>query len=153
MNKKQSLIKRGLLNELIFIEKLKNYFNDDIEFKKTSQFFSVDFEILNDNTTIGWVELKTRRYENDINLYLAWSKLEYIYQFGMKNTFLIWFHENKNLYYVIHLDFDTLISIKDGTTTFLSNNQKTIDIDKKYSVCYDNIAEVAEYIKLKIYIN
>ena len=90
MNKKQSLIKRGLLNELIFIEKLKNYFNDGIEFKKTSQFFSVDFEILNKNVNIGWIELKTRRYENDINLYLSWSKLEYIYQFDLKNTFLIW---------------------------------------------------------------
>ena len=152
MNKKQSLIKRGLLNELIFIEKLKNYFNDGVEFKKTSQFFSVDFEILNKNVNIGWVELKTRRYENDINLYLSWSKLEYIYQFGLDNTILIWYHENKNLYYVIHLDHGKLIKIK-NSKTILSNNQKTIDIDKKYSVCYDNIAEVAEYIKLKIYIN
>lgn len=152
MNKKQCLIKRGLLNELIFIEKLKNYFNDDIKFIKTSQYFSVDFEILNKINTIGWIELKTRQYENDINLYLSWSKLEYIYQFGMKNTFLIWFHENKNLYYVIHLDHGKLIKIK-NSKTILSNNQKTLDINKSYSVCYDNIREVAEYIKLKINLN
>ena len=149
MNKKQSLIKLGILNELIFIEKLKNYFSD-IKFIKTSQYFAVDFEILNkNNKNIGWVELKTRQYEYDINLYLSWSKLEYIYQFEMINVFLIWYDEYKNLYYVIHLDNDKLIKIK-NSKTILSKNQKTIDIDKKYSVCYDNVEEVADYIKLCI---
>ena len=149
MNNKLSLIKRGLLNELIFIEKLKNYFDDDFKFIKTSQYYAVDFQILKNNENAGWIELKTRQYDNDINLYLSWSKIEYIYQFGMKNSFLIWFHENRNLYYIIHLDYDKLINIKNGDT-ILSNNQKTLDINKNYSMCYDNIEEVAEYIKLNI---
>jgi len=139
----------GLLKELEFLECICKYF-DNNSFIKTSTYFPLDFEILNDKKeNVGWIELKSRVYKNDINLYISTSKLEHVHQFNFENVFLIWNDVNKNLYYVVKLTKRNLYNIK-RTKTILLYNQQTSDINKKYAKCFNNIEEVAEYIKLFI---
>ena len=121
--------------------------------KKYRGYDRLDFIIvkLNDAYDIikSYVELKSRKYDKPIDLYISISKIDYVKKHKLKNVFIVWNNTIKNIYYYVLLT-DELIEKLLNLKPFELRGQPTIIVDKNDVRTSNRVKNVVKYIHKNI---
>jgi len=149
--KQVNRLKFGLKNEIIFLKDINDLLlniDDKIKLVKyEDRYAPIDFftYLENSNKYVN-LELKCRRFlNNKINLFINYSKLQYIKAFELKHTFLVWKNMNSLEYYYLYITPMNLEELLNKPTIVCWNQRTTIvslDMVKKTNNLVDLVNDI-----------
>ena len=151
MYERKKRLKFGKKNELIFFKEIKecaksNGYNLIFKTHRNSN-ANIDFYVAKDNFNKRInLELKTRRLKNnDIVLFVNYSKLRYVKEFNIRYAYLIWKVKDTGEFYYVFLTpqlLDYLINKK----TYNVFGQQTTIVDKHLATKTKNLVDIIDQV-------
>jgi len=144
-------LKMGELNEFLFLKDMEKFFNNNdhqIEMVKTyDRYYPIDFILTKLNDTWCYIELKSRfdYDDDDLILYIGYSKIQYIKAFEFDNVMLVWWNIKTQSYFYVVLTKELINTLLNSRTKFLCGSRAII-VDKKYVSKTKNIDDIGNTI-------
>jgi len=148
---KKLKLKMGELNELLFLKDMEKFFNENnhnIEMVKTyDKFYPIDFILTKLNDTWCYIELKSRiNYDDeDLKLFISYSKINYIKAFKMKNVIIVWWNMETLSYFYVLLTNELIDELLNSRTKLVCST-RTIIVDKKYVSKTKSINDIGKIV-------